>query len=50
MPPTKAYPVQFWVDYPDRALTRLTTAFRLVRVDPVTFDMGSVSGVTGPCH
>ena len=25
----QAYPVQFSIDYPDRALNRLTTAFRI---------------------
>jgi hypothetical protein len=29
------HPVRFWVDYPDRQLNRLTTAFRLITVIPI---------------
>jgi hypothetical protein len=46
MQPTTAYPVQFSVDYPDRALNRLTTAFRIVVVIPVAVVLGAVSGGT----
>jgi hypothetical protein len=30
-----AYPVQFSVDYPDRPLNRLTTAFRIFVAIPI---------------
>jgi hypothetical protein len=46
MQPTTVYPVQFWVDYPDRALNRLTTAFRIVVIIPVAVMLGAVSGGT----
>jgi hypothetical protein len=46
MEPTTAYPVQFSVDYPDRALKRLTTAFRILWVIPVAIVLGAVSGST----
>jgi len=41
-----AYPVQFSVDYPDRPLNRLTTAFRLIVGIPIFIVLGSVSGST----
>src|SRR5437764_140800 len=34
-PPDDAYPVRFSVDYPDRQLDRLTTAFRIFTVIPI---------------
>jgi hypothetical protein len=40
------YPVQFSVDYPDRQLNRLTTAFRIVVAIPILIVLGSVSGGT----
>ncbi len=40
------YPVQFSVDYPDRALNRLTTFFRIFVVIPITVVLGAVSGGT----
>ena len=40
------YPVQFSVDYPDRALDRLTTFFRIFVVIPVAIVLGTVSGGT----
>jgi Domain of unknown function (DUF4389) len=46
MQPTTAYPVQFSVDYPDRALNRLTTAFRIVVIIPAAVVLGAVSGGT----
>jgi hypothetical protein len=46
MEPTTAYPVQFSVEYPDRALNRLTTAFRIVVVIPIAIVLGAVSGGT----
>jgi len=41
-----AYPVQFSVDYPDRPLNRLTTAFRIFVAIPILIVLGSVSGST----
>jgi len=40
------YPVAFAVDYPDRELDRLTTAFRLVVAIPILIVLGSVGGET----
>jgi uncharacterized protein DUF4389 len=40
------YPVQFSVDYPDRALNRVSTAFRIVLVIPIAILLGAVSGGT----
>jgi hypothetical protein len=39
-----AYPVQFSVDYPDRPLNRLTTAFRIFVAIPILIVLGAVSG------
>lgn len=41
---TSTYPVQFSVDYPDRALNRLSTAFRIVLAIPILFLLEAVSG------
>jgi uncharacterized protein DUF4389 len=41
-----AYPVRFSVDYPDRPLNRLTTAFRLIVAIPILVVLGAVSGET----
>jgi hypothetical protein len=38
------YPVRFAVDYPDRALNRLTTAFRIFTVIPIAIVIGSIMG------
>lgn len=40
------YPVQFTVDYPDRPLNRLTTAFRIVIAIPILVLLATVSGST----
>jgi hypothetical protein len=40
------HPVQFSVDYPDRALNRLTTFFRIFVAIPVLIVLASVSGGT----
>ena len=40
------YPVQFWVEYPDRPLNRLTTFFRLIMVIPIAIVLGAVAGGT----
>ncbi len=37
------YPVQFSVDYPDRLLDRLTTAFRIFVVIPIAIVLGTVT-------
>jgi hypothetical protein len=38
------YPVQFSVDYPDRDLNRLTTAFRVIVAIPIFVVAGSIGG------
>jgi hypothetical protein len=43
-PPTPAYPVTLAVDYPDRALNRLTTFFRIFTVIPIAIILALVSG------
>ncbi|HEX9342391.1 MAG TPA: DUF4389 domain-containing protein [Actinomycetota bacterium] len=43
-PPYGAYPVQFSVDYPDRPLDRLTSAFRILVAIPILILIGAVSG------
>jgi hypothetical protein len=40
------YPVQFAVDYPDRALDRLTTFFRLIVAIPILVVIDAVAGAT----
>ncbi|HSJ28340.1 MAG TPA: DUF4389 domain-containing protein [Acidimicrobiia bacterium] len=40
------YPVRFDVDYPDRALDRLTTFFRLLWVIPILILFGTIAGGT----
>jgi len=39
-----SYPVSFSVDYPDRALNRATTFFRIFTVIPIAIVLGTVSG------
>jgi hypothetical protein len=41
-----SYPIQFSVDYPDRALNLLTTFFRIFVAIPILVVSGSVSGET----
>jgi len=41
------HPVRFSVDYPDRALNRLSTAFRIFTVIPIGIVLASISGYTG---
>ena len=43
-PPEQAYPVQFSVEYPDRPLNRLTTAFRVIVAIPILVVLGAVDG------
>jgi hypothetical protein len=40
------YPVQFAIDYPDRPLNRVSSAFRVFVAIPVLFLLGTVSGET----
>ena len=44
--PAMPYPVQFSVDYPDRPLNRLTSAFRIFVAIPIMIVLGAVSGST----
>jgi hypothetical protein len=41
------YPVSFSVEYPDRALNRLTTAFRIFTVIPIAIVLGAIMGYQG---
>jgi hypothetical protein len=41
---TTPYPVRFTVEYPDRPLNRLTTAFRIIVAIPILILLESVSG------
>jgi len=41
-----SYPVQFGVDFPDRPLNRLTTAFRIFVAIPILIVLGTLSGET----
>jgi hypothetical protein len=45
-PPPPAYPVNLSVEYPDRPLDRLTTAFRIFVAIPILIVLGAVSGST----
>ena len=36
--------MRFSVDYPDRELNRLTTAFRIIAVIPIAIVLGAISG------
>ena len=40
------YPVKFAVEYPDRPLNRLTTAFRVFTAIPILIVLGSIAGYT----
>jgi hypothetical protein len=42
----QSYPVRFSVDYPDRSLDRVTTAFRIFVSIPIFVVLGTVSGGT----
>jgi hypothetical protein len=46
-PPPSAYPVSFAVDYPDRPLDRLSTAFRIFTVIPIAIVLGAIGGYSG---
>jgi Domain of unknown function (DUF4389) len=43
----RPYPVQFSVDYPDRDLNRLTTAFRLIVAIPIVIVLATIGGEGG---
>jgi hypothetical protein len=43
----EAYPVQFAVDYPDRALDRLTSALRIFTVIPIAIVLGAIGSHGG---
>jgi hypothetical protein len=43
----QSYPVEFSVEYPDRALNRLTTAFRLIVAIPIVIVAASFGGHEG---
>lgn len=45
-PVQSQYPVQFSIDYPDRRLSRLTTAFRIFVIIPIAFVLDTVSNGT----
>ncbi len=45
-PPPLPYPVNLSVEYPDRSLDRLTTAFRIFVAIPIMIVLGAVSGTT----
>ncbi len=44
--PGSAHPLEFDVDYPDRDLNRLTTAFRIFTVIPIAIVLGAIGGST----
>jgi hypothetical protein len=41
------HPIRFSVDYPDRELNRLTTAFRIFTVIPIAIVLASIGGYSG---
>ena len=43
----QSYPVRLAVDYPDRALNRLTTGFRIFTVIPIAIVLASIGGWSG---
>jgi hypothetical protein len=45
--PASVYPVTLSVDYPDRELDRVSTAFRIFSVIPIAIVLGAIDGVTG---
>ena len=45
-PQQAQYPVQFSVDYPDRELSRVTTAFRIFMIIPIAIVLSTISGGT----
>jgi hypothetical protein len=45
--PEEPYPLQFSVDYPDRDLNRLSTAFRVFAAIPIVILLGTLAGHVG---
>jgi hypothetical protein len=43
----EAYPVRFSVEYPDRELNRLATAFRIFTVIPILIVLAAIGGYSG---
>jgi hypothetical protein len=43
----ESYPVRFAVDYPDRQLDRLSSAFRIFAVIPIAIVLGAIGGYSG---
>jgi len=46
-PPSPEYPVALSVEYPDRDLNRVSTAFRIFAVIPIAIVLGSIGGYSG---
>jgi hypothetical protein len=46
-PSAAAYPVSLSVDYPDRDLDRVTTAFRIFTVIPIAIVLAAIGGYSG---
>jgi hypothetical protein len=46
-PPSPPYPVTLAVQYPDRDLDRISTAFRIVAIIPIAIVLGSIGGYSG---
>jgi hypothetical protein len=46
-PPSPQYPVTLSVEYPDRDLNRVSTAFRIFTVIPIAIVLGSIGGYSG---
>ena len=44
------HPVRFSVDYPDRNLNRVTTAFRIFTVIPIAIVLATIGGYTSSGH
>jgi hypothetical protein len=44
------YPVRFSVEYPDRPLNRLTTAFRILTVIPIAIVLASIGGFSASSY
>ena len=45
-PPASGHPLEFDVEYPDRDLNRLTSAFRIFTVIPIAIVLASIGGAT----
>jgi hypothetical protein len=46
-PPSPQYPVTLAVQYPDRDLDRISTAFRIFAIIPIAIVLGSIGGYSG---